>query len=90
MFVFFSDLNDFNNTVLTIVFEADESGPRGGDLSVMVPVVDDDINEAIEQYFAVNLQVTDAVNPSGINLTGRPDSACIIVDNDGKVYKVYL
>ena len=53
------------------------------DISALIPIVDDDKDEADIQFFIVFLEIVDAVNMDLINI-GRAFSSCIIVDNDGK------
>ena len=74
-------MNDFNNTVITATFEADEGGNPQTDLDVPIPVIDDEINEADNQFFIVQLVVVSAVNRDLITIE-RAASKCIIVDND--------
>ena len=77
-----ADLNDFDDTVLTITFLADETAPVN-DIPLSIPITDDAINEANEQDFVVILNLTDSVNPALINLP-RTSSLCRIIDNDRK------
>ena len=53
------------------------------DISALIPIVDDDKDEADIQFFIVFLEVVDAVNMDLIDI-GRTFSRGIIVDNDGK------
>ena len=87
--MFSIDLNDFNNTVLRIIFEADES-LGVNDMSTPVAIFDDPINEASEQTFIVQLKLISSTNPVQIDLTERPASLCRIVDNDRKRTIIYL
>ena len=77
-----SDLNDFNDTALTITFQADEDNPIN-DIPLSIPITDDAINEAIEQDFVVMLNLTDSISPTLIMLP-RVSSLCRIIDNDRK------
>ena len=77
-----TDLNDFDDTVLTLTLPADESNPTS-DFPLRIPITDDAINEANEQIFVVILNLTDSVNPDLITLT-RVSSLCRIIDNDRK------
>ena len=52
-------------------------------ISALIPIVDDDKDEADIQFFIAFLEVVDAVNMDQINI-GRAFSRGIIVDNDGK------
>ena len=53
------------------------------DISVLIPIMDDDKDEADIQFFIAFLEVVDAVNMDLIDI-GRTFSRGIIVDNDGK------
>ena len=77
-----ADLNDFDDTVLTITFLADEDAPVN-DIPLSIPITDDAINEANEQDFVVILNLTESVNPALISLP-RTSSLCRIIDNDRK------
>ena len=77
-----ADLDDFDNTILSITFQADEDNPIN-DIPLTIPITDDAINEAIEQDFVVILNLTDSVNPDMTDLT-RISSLCRIIDNDRK------
>ena len=77
-----TDLNDFDNTVLTVTFLADEDTPTN-DIRLSIPITDDAINEANEQDFVVILNLTDSVNPDLTTLP-RISSLCRIIDNDRK------
>ena len=64
--------------------------PEGGlrnEMSIRIPIIDDPINEAIEQYFVAVLNVSETVNIGGINIT-RPSSLCRIIDNDRKLIAI--
>ena len=52
-------------------------------ISALIPIVDDDKDEADIQFFIAFLEVVDAVNIDLIDI-GRTFSRGIIVDNDGK------
>lgn len=82
------DLSDFNNTVIRVVFEADEDSAVN-DVSVPIDIVDDPINEAAEQAFIVQLKLIGSTNPGLADLTERPASLCRIIDNDRKC-SVYI
>lgn len=49
-----------------------------------IPVVDDDINEATEQFFVVHMEVLEAPNPEQITGDQQDVSICTILDNDSK------
>ena len=72
-------MNDFNNTNITIVFEPDEDAGIY-ELSAPIFVTDDDINEATEQVFVVELRLISSVNSATVDLTTRPSSLCKIID----------
>ena len=74
---------DFNNTVITVVFEPDEDVADNVQ-SVPIPIVDDLINEATEQVFIARLNLVDSLIPNLIDLTDRNATLCRIRDNDGK------
>ena len=79
----FPDLNDFNNTNITIVFEPDEDA-EVNERRAPIFVTDDDVNEANEQVFVVELILIDSLDPTSADLTIRPASLCRIIDNDRK------
>ena len=79
-----TDLNDFDDTVLTITFQADENNPViDNDILLSIPINDDAINEANEQDFVVILNLAHSVNPALVTFF-RASSLCCIIDNDGK------
>ena len=51
------------------------------DLNVPIPVYDDEIDEADDQFFVTQLVVVSAVN-RGLITIEHATSECIIVDND--------
>lgn len=53
------------------------------DLLASLPITDDDVNEADEQFFFVYLIISNAANSDLITIT-RVASICTIVDNDRK------
>ena len=73
------DQNDFDNTVLTIIFQADEDNPIN-DIPLSIPITDDAI---IEQHFVVMLNLTDSISPA-LTMLPRVSSLCRIIDNDRK------
>ena len=83
------DLQDFNNTVITITFDPDEE-ERDSERAVTVAIVDDDINEAIEQVFVLQLALINSVNPGGVDLTSRSSSLFRIIDDDRKLFMLLL
>ena len=80
------DLNDFNNSRITVIFGPDEDvAPmfRINALGAPIPIFDDIVNEA-EQMFIVELQLVSSINPATVDLSRRPVSLCRIADNDRK------
>ena len=51
------------------------------EIIISVPIVDDLINEADEQYFVLTLEVVDATNASRIIIV-QQNSLCRIIDDD--------
>ena len=88
IFFFLPDLEDFDNTVIRIIFEPDEN-VADNEGAAPIPVVNDLINEADEQVFIVELHLISSTNPSAIDLTTRPASICRIINDDGKPSSVY-
>ena len=80
--IFRADLNDFDDTVLTITFQPDENNPIN-DISFSISINDDAINEAHEQDFVVILNVANSINPALVTFP-RASSLCRIIDNDRK------
>ena len=77
------DDEDFNSTAFTIVFPADEDAPSlTRSLNAPIPIVDDDINEADEQYFFAKLEGFDGVNLDSV-IIERDFAMVVIGDNDG-------
>ncbi len=79
-----SERKDFNNSVLTVIFEADEIGDAINDVSVPVGIFDDEIDEAKEEVFVVDLTLGSAIN-NQITISRR-SSLCRIYDDDGEYY----
>ena len=52
-------------------------------VDAFIAIVDDDVDEATQQFFVVHLEIVNAVNLSLISLS-RTFSTCIVVDNDSK------
>jgi len=69
-------------TTYTVTFPADELATPVPQVNFEVLVIDDEKNEALEQFFVITLEVINATNPSLIDLSVRQVSACIVVDND--------
>ena len=72
---------DFDSAAITATFQADEGGNAITDLPVPIPIFDDDIDEASDQFFIASFEVVSAVNPAQITLE-QIASRCRIVDND--------
>ena len=51
------------------------------DLIVPIPVTDDDVDEADDQFFIAQLVLVDSISRNLITIA-RDASMCIIVDND--------
>ena len=81
---YYPELEDFNNTNITLIFEPDEDGTPMNERSAPIPIVDDAINEATEQVFIVELQLVSSINSATVDLPTRPSSLCRIIDNDRK------
>ena len=75
---------DFSTDPVNITFDADE-GDVITERSIFVPLVDDDVDEAIEENFIVLLNLLEASNLSAVNVSrpARISSVARIVDNDG-------
>ena len=80
---------DFDATPFNVTFPADEVLIINiADVLEKIPIVDDEIDEAQEQYFAIVLEVLDAVNFDLMTIT-RSISFGHIVDNDGEPQMTY-
>ncbi len=76
-------MQDFNPTVLTVTFPADEAPSETVfDIDVPIMIINDEIDEA-EQNFIVYFEVIDAINENLI-LSEREVAVCRIVDDDRK------
>ena len=76
---------DYDPTVVTITFEADDLDDLPtNSLPAPIPIVDDTINEAPEQLFAAVLLDVSAADLSLVQTEERNVSTCIIEDNDGE------
>ena len=76
-------MQDFNNSIITITFDADEDAAIS-EKRAPIPIIDDAINEAIEQYFVVQLSLASSLNPAGVDISSRAASLGRIIDNDRK------
>ena len=81
--LYFTDLKDFKNTVIRITFYPDEYR-ADNILSAPIAIVDDQIDEAREQHFVVELRLISSMNPGSIDLTIQQSSLCRIIDDDSK------
>ena len=80
-----ADLQDFNNSIITITFEADELEAAAiNEIRTPIPIIDDVINEAVEQFFVVQLSLVSSQNPAGVDTSFRSTSLGRIIDNDRK------
>ncbi len=52
------------------------------DITVSVPIIDDDIDEAPEEVFMIDLTLLSSINT--LTRINRRSSLCIINDNDGR------
>ena len=75
---------DFNNSVITVIFEADEFGNQVNDVLVPVPITDDDIDEAQDEMFVIDLTLQSSIN-SQISIDCR-SSLARINDDDGEYF----
>ena len=80
---FLLGLDDFNNTVLTVTFEADEDSEIS-ELRAPILTLDDVINEANEQVLVIQLSLVSSLNPAGVDISTRSASLGRIIDNDRK------
>ena len=79
------DLQDFNNTVITITFDPDENLESiEGEKRASILIFEDDINEATEQVLVIQLALVDSLNPAGVDISARSTSLGRIIDNDRK------
>lgn len=87
IFIFFcsSDEDDFDGTVLTIMFPADEDEPSPiTSLPVPIAIADDVINEAEVQFFLTYMEVINTTNRALLDSQQQNFSRCVIADNDCK------
>ena len=84
-------MSDFNHTNITVVFEPDEDHSVAvSERSVPILIVGDDINEATEQVFVVDLILISTLDAATVDLTTRPSALCRIIDNDRKYIAIIL
>ena len=82
-YICIADFNDFDNSVIVVTFQADETGRQMNDVDTPVSIVNDTINEAEEQNFVVTLDVVSATDVSSLTIS-RKDALCRIIDDDGE------
>ena len=58
------------------------------DLGAPISIIDDAINEAVEQFFVVQLSLSSSLNPAGVDISVRPTSLGRIIDNDRKYFGI--
>ena len=80
-----ADQQDFNSSVITITFDADEDA-EVSELGARIPIIDDAINEAVDKSFVVQLSLVSSLNPAGVDISVRPTSLGRIIDNDRKYF----
>ena len=83
------DLEDFNDTNITLIFEPDEDG-EVNEKSAPIFITDDAINEATEQVFVAELILVSSNDSATVDLTIRPSTLCRIIDNDRKFKSILL
>ena len=74
------DYEDFDNTTLFVTFPNDDTVFSR---ELIVPIVDDDIDEAEEQVFIIFLEVINATNLNRVNVY-RNISIGRIIDDESK------
>ena len=79
-----ADTNDFDSKALTVTFLADEGMERIMKWPAPIPVTDDEIEEADQQFFIVQLVLAHTDSPFQSLTIGRDTSNCIITDSDCK------
>ena len=77
-----ADYSDFDATPQIITFPSDEGGDLISEVDVSVAIQDDDINEALEQYFILTMDVMTATDQRSIDTQVRNSTLCSITDND--------
>ena len=78
-----ADLQDFNSSVITITFDADEDAEIS-EVGASIPIINDVINEAVEQLFVIQLSLVSSLNPARVDTSDRSASLGRIIDNDRK------
>ena len=82
------DRRDFSTDLITVRFEADQTGPQVNEVTASVPIVDDDIDEAPEEVFMIDLTLLSSIN--ALIRINRRSSLCIINDNDGRYMYIII
>ena len=78
-----TDKNDFNASAISLLYPVDEISSVN-DIPAFIPIVDDEIDEAVKQVFVVLLEVQQAVSSHLITIS-RNNSTCVIIDNEGEL-----
>ena len=86
-FCCFVDYSDFDATPQIITFPSDDGGDLISEVDVSVAIQDDDINEALEQYFILTMDVMTATDQRSIDTQVRNSTLCSITDNDREFVK---
>ena len=83
--MYYTEAEDFNNSVHEMVFPADERDPLPTlIMRADIPIVNDDIDEADEQQFIVFLEIINATDLSRVDNSLRNITICKIIDDDCK------
>ena len=74
---------DYEPVNKTVRIKAGQGRARA--VNTAIKITDDEINEALEQYFVVMLNIDQSTTPDTVDIeSGRFVALCTIVDNDGK------
>ncbi len=79
-----ADNEDFDPSIIMVAFPVDEGSELVPNVTALLQVQDDNINEALEQRFIVQLEIIDAINLALLDNSRRNISVCSIQDNDGE------
>ena len=77
------DRRDFSIDPIEVTFQPDNS--TTADLTAIITIFDDDINEVEEEIFVLVLQLVTATEPSLVDFSERNATLARIVDNDGNL-----
>ena len=80
------DYSDFDVTPQLITFPSDEGGDLISEVDVSVAIQDDGINEALQQYFILTM---DVLSRGLIDVRFRDTIRCSIADNDREFVLLY-